>query len=227
MDRERLKANVESVRGRIRGALARAGRTGEIVLLVVTKYAPPEAIDALRESGITDCGENRVLEGLERIAQVREAFRWHFVGHLQTNKVRRALERFEVIHSIDRWEIAERLQKELERLKKEASGFVQVNVSGEATKGGAPPTEAPALAERIRRNCPRIRLVGLMTMAPHDAGGEEARPLFRRLRECGNSCGLAGLSMGMTNDFEVAVEEGATHVRIGSAIFDGVLGSMS
>ncbi len=218
MDRERLRANVERVRERIRAAAG--GR--EVALVAVTKYVAPDVIDALAECGITDCAENRVLEGLDRVAQVRGRFRWHFVGHLQTNKVRRALERFEVIHSIDRWEAAAEIQKQLDRHNKRVSGFVQVNVSGEGTKGGIGPDGAAALVKRLRAECPRIDLLGLMTMAPHTEDPEASRPVFRRMRELRESCGVAGLSMGMTADFEVAIAEGATHVRIGSALFEGI-----
>lgn len=222
MDRRRLAANVDAVRERIRRACDRAGRAHDVTLVAITKYVPPDAIEALGSCGIADCGENRVLEGLERAAAVRHPFRWHFVGHLQTNKVRRALERFEVIHSIDRWDVAAELQKHLDRLNKSVSGFVQINVSGEKSKAGVPPGEAASLVGRIRAECPRIELLGLMTMAPHEGDPELARPHFRRLRELRDAAGLGGLSMGMTADFEVAIEEGATHVRIGSALFEGI-----
>jgi hypothetical protein len=219
MDVERLRDNVRRVRERIAAACARAGRrSDDITLVAITKYVAPPAIEALAACGITDCGENRVLEGVERVAQVQHPFRWHFVGHVQTNKARRLVDRFAIIHSIDRWDLA----AQLDRHKKSLTGFVQVNVSGEGTKGGVAPGETAALVGRIRRECGAITLAGLMTMAPHGDDAEASRPHFRRLRELAVSCGLDGLSMGMSDDFEVAIEEGATHVRIGSALWEGV-----
>ncbi len=223
MDRERLAANVQLVRERIAAACKRAGRpTGDVTLVAITKYVGPEIIAALSDCGITDCGENRVLEGVERIAKVGPRFRWHFVGHVQTNKVRHAIDRFEVFHSIDRWELASELERQAKQHTRTTVGFVQVNVSGEGTKGGATPDETPALVGRINRECPSIQIAGLMTMAPHAQSPEASRPHFRRLREVRDQCGLSGLSMGMTADFEVAIEEGATHVRVGSALFEGL-----
>ncbi len=223
MDRELLGANVQRVRERIASACTRAGRrTDDVLLIAITKYVGPDVIAALSECAITDCGENRVLEGIERIAQVGPHFRWHFVGHLQTNKVKRAIGPFAIFHSIDRWDLAAELEKHAKHHTMPTAGFVQVNVSGEGTKGGATPDETPRLVERIRRECRSINLCGLMTMAPHAESPEASRPHFRKLRELRDRCGLVGLSMGMTADFEVAVEEGATHVRVGSALFEGV-----
>ncbi len=223
MDLDRLRANVERVRERIRAACARVGRRAEDVTLVaITKYVAPPVIEALGACGVTDCGENRVVEGLARVAEVKHPFRWHFVGHVQTNKVKKLVGAFPIVHSIDRWELAAELERQLDLNKKRITGFVQVNVSGESTKGGAGPAECVPLVERIRRECHRIDVAGLMTMAPHVEDAEASRPHFRRLRELSVACGVAGLSMGMTADFEAAVEEGATHVRVGSALFEGI-----
>ncbi len=214
MDAGRLRRNLEDVRRRIAEACARSGREpGSVTLVVVTKTAPAEAIAVLASYGVTDVGENRPIEGLERIGGLRQ-FRRHMVGHIQTNKLKKVLEWADVIHSLDRM----RLLEELERRPTRPPVFVQVNVSGEATKGGFRPEETPDAVARARRS---LEVVGLMTMAPE---GADARPFFRGLRELAERCGLRQLSMGMTQDFEVAIEEGSTCVRIGTAVFDGVFG---
>ncbi len=214
MDGDRLRRNVEEVRRRIAEACARAGRDpGSVTLVVVTKTAPVEAIPGLASLGVEDIGENRPIEGLDRVGRLVQ-FRRHMIGHVQTNKLKKVLEWADVLHSVDRPKLIE----ELERQPKRPSIYVQVNVSGEAAKGGFRPEEAEAAVGRARRS---LDVLGLMTMAPE---GAEARPFFRKLRELAGRCGLSRLSMGMTQDFEAAVEEGATCVRIGSAIFEGVFG---
>ncbi len=213
MDLERLKSNLAGVRGRIAAACARSGRDPSgVTLMVVTKGAPPECIPPLAGLGVTDIGENRAVEGLERVGGLSR-FRRHMIGHLQTNKVKKALEWADVIHSVDRAS----LLTELGRHNKKAGLFVQVNVSGEASKGGYGPGDAEAALREARRT---HEVLGLMTMAPR---GGDARACFRALRKLALGCGAAGLSMGMTEDFEAAVEEGSTCVRIGSAVFEGVL----
>ncbi len=183
-----------------------------MTLVVVTKYLPAEAIPSLAAEGITDIGENRAVEGLARVGGLAR-FRRHMIGQLQTNKVKKALRWADVLHSVDR----PALVAELARNNKRIPVFVQVNVSGEPTKAGYRPEEAEAAVAGARRS---LEVAGLMTMAPE---GADARPHFRRLRGLADRCGLGGLSMGMTQDFEAAVEEGATAVRIGSAVFEGVL----
>jgi len=213
MNLDRLKANLDDVRRRIDAACRRAGRaTADVLLVVVTKSAPTGVFPSLEGLGVSDIGENRAVEGLDRVGPLR-AFRRHMIGHLQTNKARKALEWADVIHSVDR----PSLLAELARHPQKPPVFVQVNVSGEQSKGGYGPAEAEAAVQEARRS---HEVLGLMTMAPK---GGDARACFRTLRGLGERCGVAGLSMGMTEDFEAAVEEGATCVRIGSAIFDGVL----
>lgn len=208
----RLRQNVDAVRARIAAACARAGRDPEsVTLIVVTKTVSPEVIPLLAELGVTDIGENRALEALDRIGPL-QGFRRHMVGRLQTNKAVKALQWADMIHSVDRTSLI----RELSRHNKKIQAFVQVNVSGEASKGGFPPDLAEAAVEDARRSLP---VAGLMTMAPE---GADSRPYFRRLREMAARSGLPGLSMGMSQDFEVAVEEGSTHVRVGTAIFEGV-----
>jgi hypothetical protein len=211
-DLDRLRANLEGVRGRIAAACARAKRDpASATLIVVTKSVPKELISRLAELGVKDIGENRPVEGLDRVGP-RAGFRRHMIGHLQTNKLGKALQWADVIHSVDRAS----LLRELAKSNKRPPVFVQINVSVEASKGGYRPEEAEAAVAEAKRS---LEVLGLMTMAPE---GEDARPHFRGLRELAGRCGLPGLSMGMSQDYEVAVEEGATHVRVGTAIFQGV-----
>jgi hypothetical protein len=210
---ERLRSNLDAVRRRIDQACRRAGRDpASVRLVVVTKSIPSELLPLLGEFGVKDVGENRAVEGLERLGRLA-GFRRHMIGHLQGNKVRKALEWMDVFHALDR----PALLGDLARHNKKVPVFVQVNVSGEAAKGGFRPEEAPEAVAQARGS---LEVLGLMTMAPLEG---EARPHFRRLRELGARLGVDQFSMGMTRDFEEAVEEGATTVRIGSAIFEGVL----
>jgi PLP dependent protein len=212
-DLARLRSNLDAVRSRIAAACARAGRDpASVTLVVVTKSIPGELIPQLSELGVTDIGENRAVEALERVGGLG-GFRRHMIGHLQTNKVAKALQWADAIHSVDRASLV----RELSKVQRKVPVFVQINVSGEASKGGFAPEESEAAVAEARK---ALDVVGLMTMAPE---GVDARPHFRRLRELASRMGLQGLSMGMTQDFEAAVEEGATHVRVGTAIFDGVL----
>lgn len=209
----RLRSNLDAVRARIAAACARAGRNpSSVTLVVVTKSVPKELIPQLSELGVTDIGENRAVEALERVGGLG-GFRRHMIGHLQTNKVAKALQWADAIHSVDRASLV----RELSKTQRKVPVFVQINVSGEESKGGFVPEEAEAAVAEARK---ALDVVGLMTMAPE---GVDARPHFRRLRDLGARMGLDRLSMGMTQDFETAVEEGATHVRVGTAIFEGVL----
>jgi len=211
-DLDRLRSNLEGVRGRIAAACARAKRDpASVTLIVVTKSVPKELISRLADLGVKDIGENRPVEGLDRVGPLA-GFRRHMIGHLQTNKLGKALQWADVIHSVDRASLLRELAKSNKRLPV----FVQINVSGEASKGGYRPEEAEAAVAEARRS---LEVLGLMTMAPE---GEDARPHFRGLKDLADRCGLPGLSMGMSQDYEVAVEEGATHVRVGTAIFEGV-----
>ena len=212
MNLSRLRSNLEGVRRRIAEACARARRDpASVTLIVVTKSAAAEILPRLTELGVTDIGENRPVEALERVGTLT-GLRRHMIGHLQTNKVGKTLAWADVIHSVDRDSVAAELRKHAKRVPV----FVQINVSGEASKGGYGPGDAEAAVARARQG---LEVVGLMTMAPE---GVDARPHFRALRELASRTGLRQLSMGMTQDFEVAVEEGATHVRVGTAVFEGV-----
>lgn len=226
---ERIAANVARVRERAAAAALRAGRDPAAVTLVaVTKTVGAGVFPALLAAGVRDVGENRALAAVEKAAGAPQGLRWHLIGHLQTNKARKAASLFDVIHSVDSGRLASVLDAELERAGRTMDAFVEVN-SGEEQKGGLRAGELGAFWESVR-NLKRLRWAGLMTMAPMLEDPEAARPHFRRLRELrdewrGRVEGLAGLSMGMSGDFEVAVEEGATHVRVGRALFEGVEGA--
>ncbi len=214
-----IERNVQEVRARIARACEKVGRhPEEVTLVAVAKTVAPPAIQAAFQAGITHFGENRVQEAetkLEQLSDMRAHVTWHMVGHLQTNKAKKAVEIFDIIDSVDSLRLAEALSQ---RLEKKLPILIEVNASGEATKGGYAPAEVPQAVAEIRR-LPNIEIKGLMAIAPLARNPEEVRPVFRRLRELRDSLGLDGLSMGMTDDFEVAIEEGATMVRIGRAIF--------
>lgn len=252
-----VRRNLAAVRETIATACARARRDAAGVRLVaVTKYAPPGAISALLACGQRELGENRVQQLERRIAEFGAAPegldvpadaaatpssapagapdggrppRWHMIGRLQRNKVRKLLPRVRVIHGLD----SERLADEIERRAGAADcavdALIEVNVSGEASKGGLFPDDLPRLVAHVA-DCPHVRLRGLMTMAPLEAEPEATRPCFARLRELLEGLRASGqvgplcdqLSMGMSNDYAIAVEEGATIVRVGSALYEGL-----
>ena len=218
-----LAENLKAVRKEIGAALERAGRGPEKVCLVaVTKTVDAERIGEAAALGIKDFGENRLQEALPKL-KLFPRLRWHFIGHLQTNKAGEALTGFELIHSLDRFRLARRLQHQAERFDTEARCLVQVNISGEKSKHGLAAGELPDFLEAVS-DLSRVRVEGLMTMAPWSDDPEEARPVFRRLKELQKACSRPGLalkqlSMGMSGDYIVAVEEGATMVRVGSSLF--------
>jgi pyridoxal phosphate enzyme (YggS family) len=210
-------------------AAHRAGRSPESVRLVaVTKYATPDRMAEAHAAGIREFGENKVQDAVSKLAALAHlAPRWHFIGHLQTNKVKRVVGAFELIHSVDTWKLAEALSREAVARRLVQPVLIQVDTSGETSKYGMAPEEVPEAIGRIARELPGVEVQGLMTMAPHAAPEEVARSCFRELRELRDACneGLPGnarmehLSMGMTQDFTVAIEEGATLIRIGSGLF--------
>jgi len=214
-----IETNIREVQRRIARACERSHRLPEeITLVAVTKGVGAQAIRTAFDCGIRNFGENRVQEAEDKIAQLSDLkpdVTWHMVGHLQSNKARRAVDLFDIIHSIDSVRLAEVLNR---RVEKPLPVLLEVNVSGEATKGGFSVGEI-ALAVNEIRQMPNLQVMGLMTVAPFVADPEEVRPVFRKLRELRDSLGLEHLSMGMTDDFEVAIEEGATMLRIGRAIF--------
>lgn len=220
-DAATLARRLEAVRAEI-GARATAD---EVTLVVVTKTAPPGLFPVLADLGVSDLGENRVQGAAERLAGQEDAFRWHFIGHLQSNKARKALPLFDVFHGVDSLDLLRRLDRQAGELGRAPELYLQVNVSGEASKAGLDPADLPALLEAAA-DLEQARVVGLMTMAPRVPDPERARPVFAalaRLRDEGQRRlpGLTGLSMGMTEDFGVALEEGATAVRIGRRLVAG------
>lgn len=226
---EEFRDRLQRVREKIAAAISRANRRPEDVKLVaVSKTHPPEMIRAALAAGLTDFGENRVQEAEEKVPQVgRDKAHWHLIGHLQSNKARRAVELFDVIHSLDSAALAQRLNRYcLELHRSELPVLIQVDLAREATKSGATEDQLNQIIETVRQST-ALRLIGLMTLPPFFVDGEQTRPFFQRLRELRDEFrkqGLFGdqpgeLSMGMTHDYEIAIEEGATMLRIGTAIF--------
>jgi len=214
---ETLKDNLNRVEERLARVLARCGRRREeVLLLAVTKVFPYQAIEAAYALGLREFAENYVREFEDKHPYVKDlpGARFHLIGHLQSNKSRRAGELFHVIQTVDSAKLARRLNEVERRLEV----MLEVKLSPEGSKSGAAPEDLPALIETVRR-CENLRLTGLMTMPPWPEDPEESRPYFRRLKELAARHGLPGLSMGMSHDFEVAVEEGSTCIRIGTALF--------
>ena len=214
-----IRTNLERVRERIARAAERAGRRAEDVLLVgVSKTVDVARIRTAVAAGLGALGENRVQEARDKVAELGRPVAWHFVGHLQTNKVREALDLFDVVHSVDRIDLARELDRRARARGRPIDAFVQINIAVEPSKGGWPP-EAVETAVDALMALRGLRVRGLMTIPPPVDRAEDARGWFRALRKLGERHGLADLSMGMSSDFEIAVEEGATIVRVGTAIF--------
>jgi hypothetical protein len=224
-----LPERVRRVRERIEKAARRGDRLpAEITLLAVSKTHPVAAIQTAINAGLTEFGENRVQEAEEKIPSLdRDSVRWHLIGHLQSNKARRAVELFDVIHSLDSASLAHRLDRICQDVNRESLPvLIQVDLGHEVTKSGVDAGSIRGLIAEIGQ-CSRLRLTGLMTLPPWFEEVERVRPYFRRLRELRDELRAEGafkdrpgeLSMGMTHDFEVAIEEGATIVRVGTAIF--------
>ncbi len=210
---------MRDVQRRIGEACERSHRLpSDVILVAVTKGVEAAAIRAAYDCGIRNFGENRVQEAEDKIGQLsdlRGSVIWHMVGHLQTNKAKKAANLFDIIHSVDSLRLAEILNRCAEA---PLPILIEVNVSGEVTKSGFAVDEVVKAVAEIKR-LSNLKVIGLMTIAPIAVDPEEVRPVFRKLRELRDSMGLKHLSMGMTDDFQVAIEEGATMVRIGRAIF--------
>ena len=219
-----IRDRLLQVQDRIRAAAGRAGRDATTVTLVaVSKTVPVEVIREALDAGVTILGENRVQEARDKIAALPGRATWHLVGHLQTNKAKIAVELFDLIHSLDSLRLAESLHRSAEQVGKVVRCLVEVNLGGEESKSGTTEEAIRSLLEHAQR-LTHLRIEGLMTIPPFLPDPEQVRPFFRRLRIlrdklAGEGFNLAELSMGMTHDFEVAIEEGATMVRIGTAIF--------
>ena len=222
-----VEERLRLVRARIERASWKSGRDpAGITLIAVSKGVHAAAAREAWSLGVTDFGENRVQEARLKIPEAGVNAHWHLIGHLQTNKIRPALPLFEMFHSLDRVDLALELQRQCERLDLNCHALVQVNIAGEDTKSGVSPPGLPELLGRLQ-TLDRISVEGLMTIAPYTDDAETVRPVFRELARLGREIEDRGysrvrikhLSMGMSGDFEVAIEEGATMVRVGTAIF--------
>jgi PLP dependent protein len=222
-----MAANIDHVRSIIAASALRGGRAPEEVTLVaVSKTMPVELVQMAYNLGVTDFGENRIQEALPKIAAFHpQGLRWHMIGHLQSNKAGKAVSPFFCVHSVDSLHLAQTLSRYAGKQGKVLSVLLQINVSGEASKEGMPLAETTELARQIVA-LPHIHVDGLMTIAPLVEDPEQVRPVFRELRLLRDTlradlpqCSWQHLSMGMTSDYSIAIEEGATIVRIGRAIF--------
>ncbi|WP_029552003.1 YggS family pyridoxal phosphate-dependent enzyme [Thermocrinis jamiesonii] len=218
--------NVQRIEERILQACQRSGRSREeIILLGASKYADAEKIRQAYQCGVKVFGESRAQDFLKKLELLKDLpIDWHFIGRLQTNKVKYIIDKVSLIHSVDRPNLAEEINKRAEKIQKVQDVLIEVNVGGEETKGGVSPEELKNLFEYCL-NLKNIRVLGLMAIPPYEEDPEKVRPYFIKLRklkemlEKDYGIKLPHLSMGMSNDFEVAVEEGATILRIGSALF--------
>lgn len=226
MDSQTIARNIERVKATIADACRKSGRRPEDVrLIAVTKYVGIDTTRAVLDLGIEHIGENRVQEAVPKYDKLGSRGTWHFIGHLQSNKVKNVLGRFTYIHSLDRHSLAKEIQKRAAKRAMTVNCLLQVNVSGEKSKFGLAPSELVEFAKEVA-DMSNIRIVGLMTMAPFVDNPEEVRPVFRELRSLRDQLyrlelprvGKLELSMGMSNDYTVAIEEGATMVRLGSVL---------
>lgn len=226
---DELRTRLSDVWSRIDAAAKRSGRTRDVIKLIcVSKTHPAEVVRAAIAAGVTDLGENRVQEAEPKIGELgRDAATWHLIGHLQSNKARRAVQLFDVIHSIDSVALVEKLDRACADFNRnELPVLIQVDLGHEATKSGADEAELPDLTAAVTGS-EHLKLIGFMTLPPFFDDAESTRSFFAKLRELRDEYQQRGvfgasrgeLSMGMTHDFEVAIEEGATMVRIGTAIF--------
>ncbi|MDG2388766.1 MAG: YggS family pyridoxal phosphate-dependent enzyme [Planctomycetaceae bacterium] len=222
--------NLNVIQQKMTSACQRAGRSpNEVQLVAVTKYAQLEWVQGLIDLGHMDLGESRPQQLSERCETLSDSITWHMIGHLQRNKVRSVLETGAIIHSVDSQRLLERIESLAQEMNVTAEVFIEVNISHETSKHGFSPDEVSSVVPLLK-DSPHIKALGMMTMAPYAEDPEESRPYFRELRELQTLLNkqlpddrkLSSLSMGMSGDFEVAIEEGATHIRIGSALFEGL-----
>lgn len=219
-----VAANLARVRARLDVAARRGGRdAGDVCLVAVGKTWPPGALEAAIDAGVRDLGENRAQELRAKVDALGGRARWHFIGHLQTNKVRHVVGVAHLVHAVDRIELADALSRRALALGVEQGVLLEVNVSGEASKHGVAPADAVGVAAAVAA-LDGVSMRGLMTVPPLPDRPEDSRPVYAELARIGRAVaarvpGATDLSMGMTRDFEIAVEEGATIVRVGEAIF--------
>ena len=222
-----IEINIKNIQNRIKSACEKSQRDpGSVKIVAVTKTVSTEKIGEAIKAGITDIGENRVQEAWQKFQVIGNRVKWHLIGHLQTNKVNRALQFVDIIHSIDSLRLAEEIQQQAQKVKKKIDVLIQVNTSREASKFGIAPEETTDLVDKIAK-LSNLNIKGLMTIGTFTSNKDEIRMCFRKLRNLRDSFTeqrfkgvyMDELSMGMTNDFEIAIEEGATLVRLGRLIF--------
>lgn len=222
-----IEKNLISIEQRISDACRRSGRTrDEVTLIAVSKMNPAEAVIEANNCGINTFGENKVQELTDKIEQVGRELNWHLIGHLQTNKVKYVVGKVAMIHSVDSYHLAEAISRESVKKGVETDILIEVNIASEESKFGVNPNDCVSVVRQIS-SLPNVRICGLMTVAPDTDEPESNRPCFRRMKELSvdiasqniDNVTMNVLSMGMSGDFEVAIEEGATHVRIGTSIF--------
>jgi hypothetical protein len=214
-----IRANLDRVQAAIASACRRAGRSpSDVLLIAVSKTVEVDRVRQGIAAGVSALGENRVQEAKEKIEALGRPVPWHLIGSLQTNKAKDAVRLFDWIHSVDRLELARELDRRAHAIGRTVNALIEVNVGDEPQKAGVRPEELKVLLEAVG-HFPSLRVRGLMAIPPVADNAEQSRPAFRRLRELRDQAGLEHLSMGMSADFEVAVEEGATMVRVGTAIF--------
>lgn len=219
----KLENNLLRLRERIEKAAARAGREADSIRLVaITKSVGVQEIKALYDRGLRHFGENRPAAAVEKIQALPDDIVWHMVGSIQRRKARDVCQWFNRVDALDRLVLADALEARLAEQDKAMPVLIEVNVSGEEQKHGFRPAEVPAAIEHVR-DLKHLRLEGLMTMAPYVSNPEDTKPVFASLAALAREFKLSTLSMGMSNDFEVAIEEGATELRVGSALFAGML----
>jgi len=213
-----IRENVAEVEARIARACERSGRSrDEVTLVAVSKTFPADFVDEAIEAGITEVGENRVQEARDKKPLVQGSARWHLIGHLQTNKSKDAVKLFDVIQAVDSLDLAEKLARAAENQGKHIEIMLQVNIGDEPQKSGIARGDVESIAKQAAA-LPSLHVIGLMAIPPIGTP-EESRPYFRELRSMRDALGLSHLSMGMSEDFETAIEEGSTIVRVGRAIF--------
>ena len=223
-----ITQNIAEIRSRIAEAAKRSGRSPEDILLIaVTKLHEPDEIEEAIATGITDIAENKVQEIQKKYDQIASPVRWHLIGHLQTNKVKYIIDKVVMIHSVDSLKLAEEIDKRAAAAGKTMDVLLQVNAAHEESKFGLDPKDVPQVMQDILDTCPNVRIRGLMHMAPWSEDPEEIRPYFKEVKDLFDTLSRVEhpnsdfkyLSMGMSHDFETAIEEGANIVRIGTSIF--------
>lgn len=225
--KQEIKNNIEEINGRIERAIERSQYKQKVELIGVTKTVESEDMNTAIEFGITSIGENKVQEVQRKYNDVLLGVKWHLIGTLQTNKVKYIADKIDLIHSVDRYELAKEIDKQGKKLNKVISCLVQINISDEDSKHGVEFDKAEELIRRIASEFTNVRIIGLMGMAPLSIESENTRPYFRRLKNKFEEVRaleiprveMKEISMGMSGDFEIAIEEGATIIRVGTSIF--------